>query len=182
MSRESALLEPWASRFTVFCHVWCIPMFCAHYTQGTHYYTHGMFSLMKNVHSFSPSKIWAKSAHYTQQNTVHRQKFPLLVLLGLSLYKWGLQILPVWLVWKTLSWLARMEPLRWVGEEADGDIAVPLWLDGEAAVLLLVDTGLQELHCKGRLTRQKHSAGRQFSAGFSLRCGLCERPLCGNGC
>ena len=41
-----------------------------------------------------------------------------------------------------------------------------LQLDGEASVLL-VEIGSQELLCRGWLSLQKHSAGRQFSsAGF----------------
>lgn len=45
-------------------------------------------------------------------------------LIDSPLFKWGLQILAVWLVPKALSWLVRMEALRLAGEEADGDTAV----------------------------------------------------------
>ena len=56
------------------------------------------------------------------------------------------------------------------------------------ALTLLVEIGFQELVYKGWLPWQKHRAGRQaaqrqqFSAGFSLKCTLSEKPLCRNGC
>ena len=45
-----------------------------------------------------------------------------------------------------------------VGEEADGDIAVQLRLDGESLVLW-VEIGFQELLSKGWLRWKRHSAG-----------------------
>lgn len=49
-----------------------------------------------------------------------------------------------------LSWLVRMEPFWLVGEEADGDIAVQLWLlDWESLSPILVEIELQELLYKG---------------------------------
>ena len=52
------------------------------------------------------------------------------------------------------------------------------WM-GKTSVLL-VEIGLQGLHYRGWLRWQTHSVGRQFSAGFSLKCGLHEKPLCRN--
>ena len=48
------------------------------------------------------------------------------------------------------------------------------WM-GKAEVLL-VEIGFQELFYKDWLSWQKHTAGRQFSTSFSLKCSLCERP------
>lgn len=51
------------------------PHFCVHDTQAyyIHYFTHGVYSLypcMMGILLF-PSKIWAKRAHFTQQNTLY---------------------------------------------------------------------------------------------------------------
>ena len=52
------------------------------------------------------------------------------------------------------------------------------WM-GKTSVLL-VEIGLQGLLYRGWLRWQTHSVGRQFIAGFSLKCGLHEKPLCRN--
>ena len=66
-----------------------------------------------------------------------------------------------------------------VSEEANGEIQLCSSDDAGKASVLLVEIGLRELLYKGQLRWQNHSAGRQFSAAFSLR--LWARPLGRNG-
>ena len=68
---------------------------------------------------------------------------------------------PQWSEWSCSDWLVKM---------LMGDIAAQIQLEGEASVLF-IEIGFQEL-LKGWLRWQKHSIGRWFCAGFSLKYNL----------
>ena len=90
---------------TMFCCVECAPMYNMHLCFGAHdtqdHYTHGMYSLCPCIMCILifPSKIWAKSAHYTWQNAVND---------GEDVEKWeplhtiGRSVSCLQLLWKTI--------------------------------------------------------------------------------
>ena len=79
-----------------------------------------------------------------------------------------------------------MELLWLVGEEADGDTALQLWLNGKRLSPFgrtrIPRSPLRGLAQMAETLQAVQCRGREISAAFSLKCSLHERYLCRNGC